>query len=353
MNANPKNNVNLNLEYTSLRADINRAFGKMHKSGVISSIRTAQNKAQAIYQWGVFIIENKFLLDGVDDHFVSINYLINYIDREMGILYLNQLALDKKSTSTLNIHRNAINTWLSHCLYLIKNGKSKVHKNKRKHLNKIASRYLPIAPNEVSIRRPASSMSRTYTVEQVKLLMSNISERNKLSIELCLHCNLRVHELFTLLPLEERAPTDVELTGSKLKAQHLKFFCGLTGKRKLGVVYTVIGKGGLIREVLIPYFLHEKLILRRRKKAKRIVDRGCNFYKSHYDINGGNALSACFTRASQNNLGWSTGIHSLRHDYAKTRLKELFGYFNDFELARLIVSQELGHYRPQVTNTYL
>ena len=71
-----------------------------------------------------------------------------------------------------------------------------------------------------------------------------------------------------------------------------------------GVVYTVVGKGGLVREVLLPHRLAERLEARRLDPPERVVDRGVR-YLQRYDLGGGHAFSTSFSRASIEALGKS------------------------------------------------
>ena len=118
-----------------------------------------------------------------------------------------------------------------------------------------------------------------------------------------------------------------------------------------GVVYTVIGKGGLVREVLLPHGLAERLEARRRDAPERVVDRGVR-YLQRYDLGGGHAFSTSFSRASIEALGKSRGAHGMRHRFAQERMRELM-HHAEHRLALAIVSEELGHLRPDVVQTYL
>ena len=119
-----------------------------------------------------------------------------------------------------------------------------------------------------------------------------------------------------------------------------------------GVIYTVQGKGGLIREVLIPSPLAERLEHVRLASPVRVTDRGV-FYQSQYAIGGGQRWSNAFSAASIRTLGWSRGAHGVRHSYAQQRMQELqkLGLVRDMALRT--VSQEMGHFRPEITETYL
>ena len=118
-----------------------------------------------------------------------------------------------------------------------------------------------------------------------------------------------------------------------------------------GVVYTVIGKGGLVREVLLPHALAERLETRRLDASERVVDRGVR-YLQRYDIGGGHAFSASFSRASIEVLGKSRGAHGMRHRYAQERMRELM-HHAERRLALAIVSEEMGHLRASITTLYL
>ncbi|MDP4105111.1 MAG: site-specific integrase, partial [Bacillota bacterium] len=81
-------------------------------------------------------------------------------------------------------------------------------------------------------------------------------------------------------------------------------------------------------------------------------DRGIR-YQQHYDLGGGKGWSNSFSAASHRQLGWSHGAHGLRHSYAQQRMAELqrLGFFYDQALG--LVSQTLGHFRPDITEVYL
>ncbi|MDF5533660.1 site-specific integrase, partial [Vibrio parahaemolyticus] len=151
--------------------------------------------------------------------------------------------------------------------------------------------------------------SRSYSPEQAKMIADAQTERNALATEIAHAAGLRAHELHTLQRIDERIPDPRPALEEK--------FTGREGER-----YTVEGKGGLVREVLIPKDLAERLEDRRLEQPLQITDRGVN-YTSHYDINGGNRWSSSFTTASNRALNWSTGAHGLRHSYAQERMDEL------------------------------
>ena len=106
------------------------------------------------------------------------------------------------------------------------------------------------------------------------------------------------------------------------------------------------------REVLIPVPLAKELELRHLQEPVTLRNRGIN-HQQHYDITAGQSFSHIFTEASVKYLGWSTGAHGLRHGYAQMRMDELHtGRFTRQERME-IVSQELGHFRPDIVKAYL
>ena len=104
--------------------------------------------------------------------------------------------------------------------------------------------------------------------------------------------------------------------------------------------------------MLLSHGLAERLEARRLDPPERVVDRGVR-YLQRYDLGGGHAFSASFSRASVEALGKSTGALSLRHSYAQQRMRELM-HHAEYRFALAIVSEELGHFRIQFTEaTYL
>lgn len=185
-------------------------------------------------------------------------------------------------------------------------------------------------------------LPRSYKMDEIGEIIKHQSNPNLLSTALCIFSGLRDHELFTLQRIEERKPTENRPWLPNL-------FHGM-GDYK---IYTVKGKGGLIRQVAIQTILAEQLEICRLSDPVKVLDRGI-FYDSIYAIGGGQAFSQSFCDASKNALGFSNGSHGLRHSYAKNRMKTLknTGNFSSEECLK-IVSEELGHFRPEITLTYL
>lgn len=182
--------------------------------------------------------------------------------------------------------------------------------------------------------------SRAYSQAQINLIMSRQSAKHALSTSLAKACGLRVHELYTIRP-EHEQPADPR---SKWSGNR---FLGLSGYR-----YTVIGKGGLIRVIIVPFDLAEKLEECRLDEPVNNIDRDI-IYESHYDLAAGQSLSQNFSEISATLFNWSKGIHGLRHGYVQTRMDYLQSRGFTFNEALEIVAQEVGHFNPETTLNYL
>ncbi len=185
--------------------------------------------------------------------------------------------------------------------------------------------------------------SRAYTAEQIAAVAEHQTPKNALATEIAHAAGLRAHELATLRPAAER-PADH-------RPAHPEKFAG---REAAGTRYTVIGKGGLCREVSIPADLAARLEERRLDVPEIVRDRGIDYEKC-YNIGSGQAFSQSFSSASQRALGWSEGAHGARHGYAQERMQELRSGERglDRERAKSVVAQELGHFRSSITETYL
>ena len=181
--------------------------------------------------------------------------------------------------------------------------------------------------------------SRAYTAQQVEIIAAAQTEKNALSTQIAYVAGLRAHELLTIARANEQAADARPALDTKFEGRD-------------GVIYTVTGKGGLTRNVLLPANLAIQLENRRLDEVRTAVDRGV-FYQQRYDLNGGNRWSSSFSTASQRSLGWSAGAHGVRHSYAQERMSELQKSGMTRDAALETVSQEMGHFRPEITETYL
>ncbi len=185
-----------------------------------------------------------------------------------------------------------------------------------------------------------ATQSRAYTPEQVEHLVDHQQDHNALATEIAYEAGLRAHELFTLKPIEEQ-PISTHRTWTDER---------FTGRE--GVSYSVIGKGGLIREVKLSLDLADRLEQTRLATPKDATDRKINYTKV-YDIGAGKNWSVSYSKASKREFGWTTGAHGLRHSYAQKRMNEIQSMGHTYQSALGIVSQELGHFRADITETYL
>ena len=188
--------------------------------------------------------------------------------------------------------------------------------------------------------QPTCHVSRAYTEAQVLLVASGQSPRNSLATEIAWRAGLRAHELLTIRPVSESNP-------SAHREWDARRFTGRQGQ-----IYVVTGKGGLRREVLLDGKLATRLEVRRLEAPISVVDRGIR-YQPIYDLSGGNAWSKSFAKSAVRLMGWSRGAHGVRHSYAQERMSELQNLGVPYEQARLIVSQEMGHFRPDIIECYL
>lgn len=187
----------------------------------------------------------------------------------------------------------------------------------------------------------SSLTSRAYTEDQMEMIGEGGCREMILPLRLCFFCGLRAHELFAILPIEEQP-------ASPRRDWWDEQFEGMPS----GSIYTVIGKGGLIRPIKLPSVLADELEMSRLSNSKTVKDRKI-FYRAHYDLIGGQLLSQKFSVMSKKVLGWSAGLHGLRHSYAQKRMRTLMALGYPFDICLGIVSRELGHYRPDITKTYL
>ncbi|MCB1806374.1 MAG: integrase domain-containing protein [Candidatus Competibacteraceae bacterium] len=185
--------------------------------------------------------------------------------------------------------------------------------------------------------------SRAYTAGQVALITRHQTPAHALATQLAYRAGLRGQELLTLRRPDEGTPP------SRHRQWHPDRFQGRDGLR-----YWVTGKGGLVREVLLPTALATQLEARRLAQPRPVKDRGVYGIMQRYALPGGNAWESAFSAASKRALGWSTGAHGLRHAYAQERYTELMRAFPlPDATARAIVAGELGHFRGEITETYL
>jgi len=185
---------------------------------------------------------------------------------------------------------------------------------------------------------------RVYTREQTQEIVERQSDRNALATEIASYSGLRAEELLTIARPNEQ-PAHIRDCASQRWSEH-RF------ANREGTVYTVQGKGGLIREVLISKQLSDRLEERRLEFSERSIDRGI-LHEQRYDLGGGQAWSQSFSSASSRWLGFSHGAHGLRHTFCSDRMDELKQAGFSREDAVGIIAQEMGHFRSKITECYI
>lgn len=276
----------------------------LQRAGAISSFRTANNYQEALTRVCEYVKDQK--LGSLRD-----------LTPEQAIAYL-EIRGDEIGQKALDQEKHAIQIMMQHLT-------GKLATTER--LPRIESEFQQILT------------SRSYTREQVEMIASAQRETNALSTQIAHAAGLRGHELLTIRRADERAASPRNTRDER--------FAGRDGDR-----YTVKGKGGLVREVLIPKHLSQKLEALRLDMPQRVVDRKIS-YSQHYAINGGQRWANSFSQAAKRSLFWSAGAHGLRHSYAQERMHELQKSGLNRVLALELVSQEMGHFRPWITETYL
>ncbi|WP_334033703.1 hypothetical protein [Burkholderia gladioli] len=196
---------------------------------------------------------------------------------------------------------------------------------------------LPVVKSE----QAAVQASRAYTTEQVAMVADAQRDRNALATAIAADAGLRAHELLTLRPADERQ-------ASAHRDWRPERFDGRGDVAR----YTVVGKGGLVREVALVTALADRLEAVRLEAPRAVYDREVR-YEQHYDLAGGRQWADSFTKAAERALGWTEGAHGVRHTYAQLRMNTLQSKGYDYRDALGIVSQEMGHFRPDVTLVYL
>jgi len=241
---------------------------------------------------------------------------LNNLTKEIAVQYLADRATEV-SQKTLDLERQAMQSLLQN------------FNNQLAH-----KETLQVVKSELK----QVSESRAYTQEQVRFIASKQTDRNALATEIAYSAGLRAHELLTLRQTSEQKPD--------ARPAHEAKFSG-----REGASYCVTGKGGLVREIRIPDALAQRLEATRLSEPRQVTDRTVN-YTQHYEIGGGKAWSSSFSHASSKHLEFSNGAHGVRHSYAQERMSELTREYT-YKEALQIVSQELGHFRAEITEVYL
>lgn len=271
-----------------------------HDDGKIHSKGTERNYEQAIRGFGRYLAEHKL----GDVRSANSDIALRYLD----------FRSDEVSQKTLDMDRQAIQATV------------------------LCGQKLRRIKSEIEVVQK----SRAYTSAQVDLIVEAQGGDHGFTTRIAENAGLRAHELFTLLPITERAAdTHREWLTERF-----------TGRPNPFRLYTVEGKGGLCREVAIDQDLAEQLERRRLPTPKVVYDRDVR-YAQHYDLTGGKKWGDSYSKASGRALGWSEGAHGLRHKFAQERMDKLQSLGYSYDSALRIVSEEMGHFRAEITEVYL
>jgi integrase len=159
---------------------------------------------------------------------------------------------------------------------------------------------------------PSGRTSRAF--KRPFAVVEQLTGPHRVAAEIQLHCGCRVGEITELkVGRNVREPNQLRLTNTK---------------------------GGLVRAVTVPEETYNRLLQYLDQNGVFRIDR-----KSY----------AADLKKAAVQLGeqWS-GTHALRWNYARNRMFELeMGGQKTFKTARHVVSHELGHKRPEITQWYL
>lgn len=201
----------------------------------------------------------------------------------------------------------------------------------RQSIQSLLGERLPVLRSEIEVIRD----SRLYTPEQLAMVREHQSPRNALATAIVEATGIRAHELLTLRPAAEQP-----------RSSHRTWRDDLHAVTE-GQLFTVKGKGGLIREVRVPFSLAEMLQAGRQAAPRDVVvvDRGVR-YSTPYStvIGGGSAWSQSVTSASMRALGWTAGGHSIRATWVNNRIEQLQSAGYGIDDAKRITSQNCGHF---------
>lgn len=267
---------------------------KRLQGSILKSVGTVRNYEQALTQVCNYVKAERISKDGLQG--ITPNDAITYLEKRG----------QEVGQKTLDMERQAIQVMMQHVTHQLE-----------------PKERLPVIKSE-----------------QIKLVTERQNERNALATKISHQAGIRAHELLTLQKLEKNPADPRPVTPHKFAGRDVE-----------SIAYSVHGKGGLTREIRLPVELSQQLEARAIEPLK-MTDRGVH-YVQHYDVAGGQRWSNSFSNASTQALGWSRGAHGLRHSYAQERMNELQTTGLSQHDALETVSQELGHFRPEITKVYL
>ena len=193
---------------------------------------------------------------------------------------------------------------------------------------------------------------RAYILDDKLRIIDTLREEHRFSAVLADAQGLRAVELLTIRKLDDLDPARREDRAILDKIDRREWdenrFHGQDGVR-----YVVVGKGGLPRVRVLSEAHSRELESRKLDQPREVFDRVRVPIMQHYGITGGLKFSRAWTDASHKAVGFSLGAHALRHGYAQDRMEHHLSRGLDYDQADALVAQELGHFDPYSTRTYL
>lgn len=206
-----------------------------------------------------------------------------------------------------------------------------------RHYNKLdPDQSLPAFRSKL---KPSKPKSRSYTSQQVAVIIKHLEPHNALAVELVFAAGLKGDEVYSLATPDELKPDQYSEQPQFLGRNDHK-------------IYAVHGASGSVRLVSIPRLLAERLEETRLTVPREMKSRGLS-YRQYYAIGGGHALQMAFSRASMVAIEWSGGLMGLRHSYVHKRHFENQYLTGDPDLALSLTASELGLSRPSSVIAYL
>lgn len=301
----------------------------------MSRFRSPQSQAKHAVRQKLAIGKPSHGNDGGDGRIHSLGTARTYVDSLKCVaVFISDHRLDPVGKGLASLTRETAQNYLEYRSQQV--GQKQLDKD-RQAMQILLGEKLSVTKSELD----QALQSRAYTQQQIQLIASAQTQKHALSTQIVTDAGLRAHELLTLLPAGEQVPST-----------HRTWADERFEGRESFVRYTVVGKGGLIREVTIARELAGKLEAVRLAEPRMVTDRDI-YYEQHYEIGGGKQWGDSFGKAAQRALGWSSGAHGVRHTYAQERMKVLQLLGKNYEISLAIVSQEMGHFRPDITEVYL
>jgi len=297
--------------------------------------RSADSQAKHVVKQKLALGKPSHAKEGGDGRIHGLGTARTYSDSLRGVAtFIAEYKLDPEGRGLASLTKETAQTYLEFRSQLV--GQKQLDKD-RQAMQMVLGEKLATLKSELD----QALQCRAYTHSQIQLIAEAQTSKHSLPSRIAADAGLRAHELLTLLPIAERGPTEDRTWSDEL-------FKGRVDVMR----YSVEGKGGLIRGIALARVLSEQLEALRLAKPRTVTDRGI-YYQQFYKIGGGKQWSDSFSKAAFRELGWSNGAHGVRHTYAQNRMRALLSLGCRYAMSLSIVSQEMGHFRPNITEVYL